>query len=140
MIDTLLRQWILLHRLPRHPRQLEPARIKDKLDAMGIAVTLRTVQRDLNTLALTFPLAASSGQSDSISVFLYLPFRVKTAHYPEACMLVNAIKADARHGHLEIVAESGRIRLVVSDDVEGANPTGVFVMRMLQCVEAILSH
>ena len=79
-------------------------------------------------------------QSDSISVFLYLPFRVKTAHYPEACMLINAINADARHGHLEILAESGRIRLVVSADVEGANPTGVFVVRMLQCGEAILSH
>ena len=41
--------------LPRHPRRLEPARLKDKLDAMGIAVTLRTVQRDLITLALTLP-------------------------------------------------------------------------------------
>ena len=55
-------------------------------------------------------------------------------------MLVNAINTDARHGHLEIVAESGRIRLVVSADVEGANPTGLFVVRMLQGGEAILSH
>ena len=55
MIDTLLRQWTLLRLLPRHPRRLEPARLKDKLDAMGIAVTLRTVQRDLITLALTLP-------------------------------------------------------------------------------------
>ena len=78
--------------------------------------------------------------SDAISVFLYLPFCVKAAHYPEACMLVNAINAAARHGHLEIVAESGRIRLVVSADVEGANPTGLFVVRMLQCGESLLSH
>ena len=78
--------------------------------------------------------------SDSISVFLYLPFCVKAAHYPEACMLVNAINTDARHGHLEIVADSGRIRLVVSSDVEGANPTGLFVVRMLQCGQALLSH
>ena len=55
MIDTLLRQWTLLRLLPRHPRRLEPARLKDKLDAMGIAVTLRTVQRDLNALAAVFP-------------------------------------------------------------------------------------
>ena len=55
-------------------------------------------------------------------------------------MLVNAINADARHGHLEIVADSGRIRLVVSADVEGANPTGLFVVRMLQCGQALLSH
>ena len=78
--------------------------------------------------------------SDSISVYLYLPFCVMTAHYPEACMLVNAINTDARHGHLEIVADSGRIRLVVSADVEGANPTGLFVVRMLQCGQALLSH
>ncbi len=78
--------------------------------------------------------------SDSISVFLYLPFCVKAAHYPEACMLVNAINTAARHGHLEIVADSGRIRLVVSADVEGANPTGLFVVRMLQCGQALLSH
>ena len=57
MIDTLLR------RLPRHPRRLEPARLKDKLDAMGIAVTPRTIQRDLNALAAVFPLVASTGQS-----------------------------------------------------------------------------
>lgn len=56
MIDTLLRL------LPRHPRRLEPARLKDKLDAMGIAVTLRTVQRDLNALAVVFPLEASAGK------------------------------------------------------------------------------
>ena len=63
MIDTLLRQWTLLRRLPRHPRRLEPARLKDKLDAMGIAVTPRTIQRDLNALAAVFPLVASTGQS-----------------------------------------------------------------------------
>jgi predicted DNA-binding transcriptional regulator YafY len=62
MIDTLLRQWTLLRLLPRHPRRLDPARLKDKLDAMGIAVTLRTVQRDLNALAAVFPLEASAGK------------------------------------------------------------------------------
>lgn len=62
MIDTLLRQWTLLRLLPRHPRRLEPARLKDKLDNMGIEVTLRTVQRDLNALAAVFPLEASAGK------------------------------------------------------------------------------
>ena len=62
MIDTLLRQWTLLRLLPRHPRRLDPARLKDKLDAMGIQVTLRTVQRDLNALAGVFPLEASEGK------------------------------------------------------------------------------
>ena len=79
-------------------------------------------------------------QQDAISVFVYLPFRVKAAHYPEACMLVNAINVDARHGHLEILPETGKLRLVVSADVEGASPGGIFVVRMLQCGEAIISH
>lgn len=55
MIDTLLRQWTLLQLIPRHPRRIDPARLKARLDGMGLAVTLRTVQRDLNALALTFP-------------------------------------------------------------------------------------
>ena len=62
MIDTLLRQWTLLQLIPRHPRRIDPARLKARLDGMGLAVTLRTVQRDLNALALTFPLEASTGR------------------------------------------------------------------------------
>ncbi len=62
MIDTLLRQWTLLRLIPRHPRRLDPASLKARLDNMGIAVTLRTVQRDLNALAAVFPLEASEGK------------------------------------------------------------------------------
>lgn len=62
MIETLLRQWSLLQLIPRHPRRIDPARLKARLDAMGIEVTLRTVQRDLNALALAFPLECSEGR------------------------------------------------------------------------------
>ena len=79
MIDTLLRQWTLLRRLPRHPRRLEPARLKDKLDAMGIAVTPRTIQRDLNALAAVFPLVASTGQSP---LRFKSPVAIAAAHPP----------------------------------------------------------
>ena len=51
---------------------------------------------------------------------------------------------EARTGRLDdplqTCWQSGRICLVVSADVEGANPTGVFVMRMLQCGQALISH
>ena len=39
MIDTLLRQWTLLQLIPRHPRRIDPARLKARLDGMGLAVT-----------------------------------------------------------------------------------------------------
>ena len=72
MIDTLLR------RLPRHPR-LNSARLRDELDAMGIAVTLCTVQRDLNALAAVFPLVASTGQSP---LRFKSPVAIAAAHPP----------------------------------------------------------
>ena len=55
MIDTLLRQWTLLQLIPRHPRRIDPARLKARLDGMGLAVTLRNIQRNLIPLALTLP-------------------------------------------------------------------------------------
>lgn len=79
-------------------------------------------------------------QHDAISLYIYLPFRVAAENYPQACMLINAINVDARHGHLEILRDGGRIRLVASADVEGAAPTGIFVVRMVQLADAILTH
>jgi len=79
-------------------------------------------------------------QLDAISVYVYPPFRVRDEYYTQACVLINTINAKARHGHLEILQDSGRMRLVVSADVEGASPTGIFVVRMLQLADAILSH
>lgn len=79
-------------------------------------------------------------EQDAISVFLYPPFYVKAAHYPEACLLVNAINVQVRHGHLEIVPDAGLLRVVLSADVEGASPTGLFVVRMLQCGHAVLGE
>ncbi len=78
--------------------------------------------------------------ADALSVFIYLPFRVKPAYYAEACQLVNAINVDVRHAHLEILRDSGRVRLVVSANVEGASPTGLFLVRMLQCGDHVLCH
>ncbi len=77
---------------------------------------------------------------DALSVFIYLPFCVKPGQYAEACQLVNAINVAVRHAHLEILQDSGRVRLVVSANVEGASPTGLFLVRMLQCGDHILCH
>jgi len=53
---TLIRQWAVLRMIPRHPRRIDAPSIHKKLESMGIYVTLRTVQRDLNDLSSVFPL------------------------------------------------------------------------------------
>ncbi len=69
--------------------------------------------------------------TDTIAVFFYLPFRVRAEGYAEACQFINAVNSRTRHGHLEILRDNGRVRMVVSADVEGAAPTGAFVVKML---------
>lgn len=56
MNDTLMRQWAMLRAIPRYPRRIDAPALHAKLADLGMAVSLRTVQRDLNTLAETFPL------------------------------------------------------------------------------------
>lgn len=56
MNDTLMRQWAMLRAIPRHPQRVDAPTIHARLKDLGMVVTLRTVQRDLNTLATTFPL------------------------------------------------------------------------------------
>ncbi len=56
MTDTLLRQWTMLRHIPRHPRAISPAALHGRLHGEGYAVSLRTVQRDLNNLSSAFAL------------------------------------------------------------------------------------
>ena len=56
MNDTLMRQWAMLRLIPRFPRRIDTPTIHSQLLGQGTAVSLRTVQRDLNSLATTFPL------------------------------------------------------------------------------------
>ena len=71
-------------------------------------------------------------EKDYIGVFFYPPFRAKAAAYPETCLLINAINTRIRHGHLEVLRHNGRLRMVVSADVGGANPSGVFVAHLMR--------
>ncbi len=58
--ETLLRQWIMLARIPRFPRKITVSALKDILQAEGYIVDTRTIQRDLNKLSSTFPLSNDS--------------------------------------------------------------------------------
>ena len=56
MNDTILRQWAMLRHIPRSPRKVTTTVILDRLNRAGFSTTLRTIQRDLNTLSTAFPL------------------------------------------------------------------------------------
>lgn len=54
--ETILRQWTMLQKIPRHPGSMGTRRLKDKLVAEGFQVDVRTIQRDLLKLSGIFPL------------------------------------------------------------------------------------
>lgn len=56
MTDTLLRQWYMLRNLPRAPRKIDTASLRERLRAAGYPVTQRSLQRDLIALSAAFPL------------------------------------------------------------------------------------
>ncbi|QGM21755.1 WYL domain-containing protein [Spiribacter sp. 2438] len=51
MTDTLLRHWVMLRRIPRHPRKVTVRELLDYLRDQGYTTTERTIQRDLNRLS-----------------------------------------------------------------------------------------
>lgn len=56
-VDTLYRQWLMLSKIPRHPRRIKAQELKNILSAEGYEIDGRTVQRDLNNLSGSFPLS-----------------------------------------------------------------------------------
>lgn len=55
---TLKRHWAMLRMIPRYPATIKTSELKSKLDEDGLAVSERTIQRDLSTLSNAFPLLA----------------------------------------------------------------------------------
>jgi predicted DNA-binding transcriptional regulator YafY len=56
--NILLRQWRMLHLIPRSPRVIGTSELVDRLSDAGYEVDIRTVQRDLNTLSDVMPLVS----------------------------------------------------------------------------------
>ncbi len=56
MADPILRQWTMLRHVPRYPRKIAPQALADRLEEEGFPVSVRTVQRDLQSLSLQFGL------------------------------------------------------------------------------------
>lgn len=56
--DTLLRQWQLLRLLPRYPQKIKASDLQKRLEDDGYKTTKRSVERDLQTLSVIFPIEA----------------------------------------------------------------------------------
>jgi predicted DNA-binding transcriptional regulator YafY len=62
MNDTILRQWAMLRLIPRSPRKVTTTVMLGRLERAGFNTTLRTIQRDLNTLSTAFPLISDDAR------------------------------------------------------------------------------
>lgn len=62
MNRNVLRQWALLRLLPRFPRKISISELAQHLDRLGFETTVRTLQRDLNNLVLSFPVIADDAK------------------------------------------------------------------------------
>jgi len=56
MAETLYRQWLMLKAIPRYPRKVDAATIERQLVNQGVEIHRRTIQRDLMSLSLIFPI------------------------------------------------------------------------------------
>ena len=61
-MDTLLRHWHMLRRIPRHPRKVSTAVLEEHLDHAGYPTSRRTIQRDLDKLSAEFPLVSDGNK------------------------------------------------------------------------------
>ena len=58
MSETFARQWAMLKMIPKHPRTIDSVSIRERLRDHGLGATnLRTIQRDLEMLSQSFPIA-----------------------------------------------------------------------------------
>jgi predicted DNA-binding transcriptional regulator YafY len=64
MSNTLLRQWAMLKRIPRHPSKISTRELLTALNEEGFSASQRTVQRDLKILSGFFPDLRSDGSKD----------------------------------------------------------------------------
>lgn len=69
MSNTLRRQWEIVKRIPRHPSRISTRELEAHLKDQGITVSMRTIQRDLHTLATIFSGLTSDGVKDEAGWF-----------------------------------------------------------------------
>lgn len=61
-MDTLQRQWAMLQQIPRYPRRISTSELRGMLRTEGFDIDLRTIQRDLKSLSIPFPIVTDEGK------------------------------------------------------------------------------
>lgn len=87
MNDTLLRHWRMLREIPRHPRRISTADLKQRLAAAGFDTTLRTIQRDLVKLSGALPLLADDSKPQGWSWEAHAPQMDLPTLEPQAALV-----------------------------------------------------
>lgn len=54
--ETILRQWAMLQKIPRHPASIGTRVLREQLEENGYRIDVRTIQRDLAKLSVVFSL------------------------------------------------------------------------------------
>jgi hypothetical protein len=86
MNETILRQWSMLRHIPRIPRKTSAPMLLTRLEDDGFKTTLRTIQRDLNLLAISFPLQSDDAKPQGWSWSKdSLQFDLPAQDYRTAC-------------------------------------------------------
>ena len=57
MSETYLRQWSMLRSIPRKPRKITSSELLSILEGEDYQISKRTIERDLNSLSLVFPIS-----------------------------------------------------------------------------------
>lgn len=92
MNDTLLRQWMMLREIPRHPRRIGTAALMDKLERAGYQTTQRTIQRDLVKLSEVLPLLADNTKPQGWSWQADVPQLDLPALEPQAALVFHLVE------------------------------------------------
>jgi predicted DNA-binding transcriptional regulator YafY len=87
MNDTLLRHWRMLREIPRYPRRISTAELKQRLATAGFETTQRTIQRDLVKLSGALPLLSDDSKPQGWSWEAHAPQMDLPTLEPQAALV-----------------------------------------------------
>lgn len=96
MSDTLVRLLAMLQRVPRFPRKIDTVTLQGQLAAAGFAISLRSIQRDLNKLSATLPLVADEAKPQGWSWQADAPQLGLPALDPQSALVFHLVERHLR--------------------------------------------
>ena len=141
MANALLRHWQMLRLIPRAPRKLSTAMLRDRLLERGFDVDLRSIQRDLHKLSTSFPLVcderskpfgwswsreAESFEVPGMDLHTALAFRLAQQHLAHLLPGTTLSYLASHFGHAaRVLAEAGDAGVPAWADKVRVVPTGL---------------